>query len=352
MNVDTNDHNHNHDRDHDHRDHDHGSDGHKHRAGFLGAVGEIFHPHSHDSADSVDSALESDARGIRAVKIAFGALMLTTLLQLAVLVATGSVALLADTIHNFSDALTAVPLFIAFRLARRPPNRRYTYGYRRAEDLAGIFVIATITISAVIAGWEAIDRLIHPRPLTNIGWLFAAGVIGFAGNEVVALYRIRVGTDIGSAALVADGHHARTDGFTSLAVALGAIGVWLGFDRADPLVGLAISVAIFAVLRGAAVQVFHRLMDAVDPEITDHVAQVAGRAPGVVGVGWTQVRWIGHRLTANITITVPADLTVAGGHEVAESVRHALLREVRHLDTVDVHVDPLEAATDASPHAH
>src|SRR5204863_4914004 len=135
--------------------------------------------------------------------------------------------------------------------------------------LAGIFVIAMIAVSALVAGYEGIDRLIHPRPLSNLGWLFAAGLIGFAGNELVALYRIRIGRRIGSAALEADGHHARTDGFTSLAVALGAVGGWLGFERADPIVGLAISVAIFAVLLGAARQIFYRLMDAVDPDLVD-----------------------------------------------------------------------------------
>ena len=216
---------------------------------MRGAIAELFRPHSHDAADSVDSALEASERGLRAVKISFVALMVTALLQVLVIAATGSVALLADTIHNFSDALTAVPLFVAFRLSRRPPTRRYTYGYRRAEDLAGVFVIAMIALSAVIAAYQAIDRLINPRPITNIGWLFLAGLIGFAGNELVALYRIRVGRQIGSAALEADGYHARTDGFTSLAVSIGAIGVWLGFERADPIVGLVISIAIFAVLR-------------------------------------------------------------------------------------------------------
>ena len=224
---------------------------------------EIFRPHSHDAADSIDAALESDQRGIRAVKISFAALMVTALVQLLIVVVTSSVALLADTIHNFSDALTAIPLFIAFRLGRRAANQRYTYGYRRAEDLAGLFVLAMIAISAVVAGWQAIDRLIHPRELEHLGVLFAAGLVGFIGNELVALYRIREGHAIGSAALVADGYHARTDGFTSLAVALGAVGVWAGFDRADPIVGLIISIAIFAVLRGAARQVYYRLMDAV-----------------------------------------------------------------------------------------
>ena len=194
----------------------------------------------------------------------------------------------------------------------------------------------------MIAGWEAIGRLIHPRPLDNVGWLFAAGLIGFVGNELVALYRIRVGRRIASAALEADGYHARTDGFTSLAVALGALGAWLGFERTDPIVGLIISVAILAVLRGAARPIVHRLMDAVDPAIIDAIEHAAGHIPGVRDVPAVQARWIGHRLAASVTIVVDDDLSVREGHDVAETVRHALLRAVHHLDDVDVHVDPAD----------
>jgi cation diffusion facilitator family transporter len=323
---------------HDHR-HDHGGNRHRHGA-LHGVLRDVFRPHSHDASESVDTALEASERGVRAVKISFAALMVTALIQVFVIVATGSVALLADTIHNFSDSLTAVPLFIAFRLSRRPSNRRYTYGYRRAEDLAGLFVIAMVTLSAVIAGYEALDRLVNPQPLQNVGWLFVAGLVGFAGNELVAVYRIRVGDQIGSAALTADGHHARTDGFASLTVALGAAGVWLGFERADPIVGLIITIAILAVLRGAARQVFHRLMDAVDPRIVDQVEVVAARTAGVEQVDSVRVRWAGHRLAATLAIVVSDDLTVRDGHAVAEDVRHELFHAVRHLDEVTVHVDP------------
>jgi cation diffusion facilitator family transporter len=328
-----------------HHAHDHPHD-HEHAAGIRGLLGEIFRPHSHDASDSIDTALEATDRGIRAVKISFAALFVTSMLQLVVVVLTSSIALLADTIHNFSDALTAVPLFLAFRLSRRPPTRRYTYGYRRAEDLAGVFVVAMITLSSIVAGWEAVRRLIHPHHIDHVGALLAAGIIGFVGNELVALYRIREGNAIGSAALVADGYHARTDGFTSLAVALGAIGVWAGFDRADPVVGLGISIAILAVLIGAAREIYYRLMDAVDPRIVDGVEQVAHTTTGVVAVGATQARWLGHRLVADLAITVDENLPVREGHEIAEQVRHRLLHEVRHLDDANVHVDP--AGTD--PH--
>ena len=231
---------------------------------------------------------------------------------------TGSVALLADTIHNFADALTAVPLWIAFVLGRRAANKRYTYGYGRSEDLAGLFVLAMIAFSSALAAWESIDRLIHPQPVTNLWLLAMAGVIGFAGNELVAIYRIRVGKEIGSAALVADGYHARTDGLTSLAVVIGAIGVFFGFERADPIIGLLITVAILWVLKGAAVQVFARLMDAVDPDLTEAVERAAAAQPGVIEVTSTRLRWLGHRIEAEAHITVDCDLPTIQSHAIAD----------------------------------
>lgn len=308
-------------------------------------LGDIFAPHSHDAADSLDDALTSSDRGIRVVRVSFAALLCTAMLQLAVVIITGSVALLADTIHNFSDALTAVPLFLAFKLGQRAPNRRYTYGYGRAEDLAGVFVLAMITASAVIAAWEAVDRLLNPRAVEHVWVLLAAGLIGFVGNELVAMYRIREGRAIGSAALVADGLHARTDGFTSLAVALGAIGVAAGFQWADPVIGLVISIAIFAVLVGAARQVNTRLMDAVDPSLVDEVEHQVGHVPGVQATSDIRVRWVGHRLTTELTIDVAADLSVRAGHEVATQAHDRLINSVAHLDHATVHVHPMKAPT-------
>lgn len=232
-------------------------------------IKEIFAPHSHDAADSVDDTLESTAAGIRTVKISLLVLGLTALIQIVIVVMSGSVALAADTIHNFADALTAVPLWIAFALGAKPATRRYTYGFGRVEDLAGSFVVAMITMSAIIAGYEAIARLIHPQQIEHVGWVALAGLVGFIGNEWVALYRIRVGHRIGSAALIADGLHARTNGFTSLAVLCSAGGVALGFPLADPIVGLLITAAILAVLRTAARDVFRRLLDGVDPAMVD-----------------------------------------------------------------------------------
>ena len=281
----------------------------------------MFTPHSHDAADSMDPALEASADGIHAVKISLVALLATSLAQAVVVVLTGSVALLADTIHNFSDALTAVPLWIAFVLGRRAASRRYTYGYGRAEDLAGVFIVAMIALSSIVAGYESVRRLFNPQPVSNIGVLIAAGLIGFAGNELVAVYRIRVGRRIGSAALVADGLHARTDGFTSLAVVLGALGVLAGYPLADPIIGVLITVAILVVLRGAARDIYRRLMDAVDPELVDTAEASLIAVPGVIAVEELRLRWIGHRVRAETGITVDPTLGIVAAHDIATTAR-------------------------------
>lgn len=303
----------------------------------------MFRPHSHDAADSVDSALEGSAQGIRAVKISLVALGITAALQLLVVAISGSVALLADTIHNFSDALTAVPLWIAFVLSRRPATRRYTYGYGRAEDLAGLFVVAMIALSAVLAAYEATRRLIDPAPIQNLGWVAAAGVIGFLGNEWVALFRIRVGRRIGSAALVADGLHARTDGLTSLAVVVGAVGVWLGFPAADPIVGLVISVAIVMVLYSAARDVFRRLMDGVDSQLVDGAEASLASAPGVRAVRSLRIRWIGHTLHAEADVEVESDMSLRDSHRIAHAAEQHLLQTVPKLSGASIHTSPAGA---------
>jgi cation diffusion facilitator family transporter len=300
----------------------------------------VFQPHSHDAADSVDSALESNSEGIRAVKISLAGLGVTAVAQALLVVFTGSVALLADTIHNFSDALTAVPLWIAFVLVRRPASRRYTYGFGRAEDLAGVFIVAMIALSAVIAGYESVHRLLDPRPLEHIGVLIAAGILGFAGNELVAVYRIRVGRRIGSAALIADGLHARTDGFTSLAVVLGAAGVLLGLPLADPIIGLLITVAILFVLKGAATDIYRRLMDAVDPELVDTAEHTIHTTTGVESIEEVRLRWSGHRILGEVSIVADPKLSLIEAHTIAHDVHHRLLHELPKLEAVTVHVSP------------
>jgi cation diffusion facilitator family transporter len=311
--------------------HGHSHDGHGGR--FGAALREVFAPHSHDASDSIDGALESSAAGIRAVKISLLALGATALAQLLIVALSGSVALLADTIHNFSDALTAVPLWIAFALGRRAATRRYTYGFGRAEDLAGLFVIAMIALSAAIAGIESVRRLINPIQIEHVGWVAAAGLVGFIGNELVALYRIRVGRRIGSAALVADGLHARTDGFTSLAVLLGAGGVALGFPLADPIIGILITIAILAVLRTTTRDVFRRLMDGVEPDLIDAAETALAAEPGVRDVRSVKMRWIGHRLHADAELDIDPATSLTDAHRIAHEAEHTLTHAVPKLST-------------------
>lgn len=324
---------HNHDHEH-HDGHDH--DEHAHQGGMFGW---LFHGHKHEGAQ-IDSALEASTEGIRALKISLVGLLATAIFQSAIAWISGSAALLADTVHNFSDALTALPLWLAFVVSRRPANRRYTYGYGRSEDLAGLVIILMIALSAALAGYESARKLLQPEPISSLGWVIVAAIIGAAGNEIVAEYRIRTGRRIGSAALIADGQHARVDGLTSLAVLVGAIGVWLGFPLADPLVGLLITVAILFILKDTAQTMWYRLMDAVDPELTDRLEQVAQGVANVRAVHDVRVRWLGHRLRCELHISVDASLSTADSHAIAEEVRHKLLHELPGLEVVTVHVDP------------
>jgi cation diffusion facilitator family transporter len=258
----------------------------------------------------------------------------------AFVIISGSVGLLADTIHNFSDALTAVPLGIAFMLGRRAATRQYTYGYGRAEDIAGAIIVLMIFASALVAGYESYEKLVHPQPLQNVAWVMVAAVIGFLGNEAVAVFRIRVGREIGSAALIADGQHARIDGFTSLAVFFGALGSALGLPIADPVVGLLITIAILIIVKDAVVAMWLRLMDAVDPAVVDMVEHTASDISGVEKVDNVRVRWTGHRLLAELHVTVNEDLPTRASHSIAEEVRHALFHVQPKLIEVTVHIDP------------
>jgi cation diffusion facilitator family transporter len=320
-----------------HANHDHEHD-HEHR--LTDWWRGLFHPHAHGHSVSASDPALSNARGIWAVKVSLIALLVTAVFQLFIVNISGSVALLADTLHNFSDALTAVPLWLAFTLARRPRNVRYTYGYGRAEDLAGVLIVVMIFFSAIEVLHQSVEKVVYPQPVTNLGWITLAAIVGFVGNEAVAIFRLRIGREIGSAALIADGLHARTDGFTSLGVLVGVIGVALGFPLADPLMGLGIGITILIVTWKAARDMWYRLMDAIDPEVGRSLAQITLRVPGVLAVRETAVRWLGHRQRAELSITVAADLSVVQGHQIAEVVRHDLFHELPALANVVVHVDP------------
>ncbi|MGV9932528.1 cation diffusion facilitator family transporter [Streptomyces olivaceoviridis] len=336
---------------HGHGSHEHAPHGHAHGTpGLRHRLAHLLTPHSHETAGKLDPALESSVRGMRALWVSLAVLGATALAQAVVVAASGSVALLGDTVHNAADALTAVPLGIAFVLGRRAATRRFTYGYGRAEDLAGLAIVLTIAASAAFAAWAAVGRLLDPRPVTQVPAVALAALLGFAGNEWVARYRIRVGREIGSAALVADGLHARTDGFTSLAVLLGAGGSALGWHLADPLVGLAITAAIVLVLRDAAREVFRRVLDAVDPALVDRAEHAVRQVPGVRAVGELRLRWIGHRLRAELTVVVDGEATLRQAHAIAVETEHALLHAVPRLTAALVHADPAPLPGEADPH--
>ena len=294
--------------------------------------------HAHDEGP-VD-ALESSEEGIRALKASLVALMLTALFQAVIVVFSGSVALLADTIHNFGDALTAVPLWVAFALSRRAATRSYTYGYGRAEDLAGVAIVGVIFFSACVAGYESVMKLVHGAEVSNVGWVAVAAVVGFVGNEIVARWRISVGERIGSAALVADGQHARTDGFTSLAVLLGVVGVWLGYPIVDPIVGLGITVAILFIVKDSALSIWRRMMDSVDPEVVEGIERAAGEVPQIEEIESVRARWVGHRVHGEVSVRVARDLSVAEAARVKEKLQEAAKCTLPRLERLSVETDP------------
>lgn len=264
----------------------------------------------------------------------------TALAQIVIVAVSGSIALLADTLHNLGHLVTTIPLVIAFRLGRRQPTKHFPFGYRRAEDLVGLLIAGVIAASAGLIIWESVTALQDPRPLTNLGWVFAAGLVGAAGNEVVAIYRIRIGRKIGSAALIAEGNHARADGLTSIAVAIGAIGVWLGFARPDAIIGLVIAGAILWILIDSSRALIRRLMDGIEPALVDDIERVASAVPGIESVEDIRARWSGHRIEAQLTLGVAGDLTVAQAHDLTVAAHDTLVRTVPHLNAVVIHLHP------------
>ncbi len=328
-----NHHVHHHEHEHHHED---GGNGHPHGHHKHGG-----HGHTHGV---IDPSITTSQRGIWAIKWSFVGLMATALLQVVVVLLSGSVALLADTIHNFGDAATAIPLWIAFTLARWKPSKRFTYGYGRVEDLAGVTIVLIILFSAIVAGYESVNRFFHPQTVEYLWAVIAASVLGFLGNEAVAVFRIKVGKEISSTALIADGYHARVDGLTSLAVLFGALGVWLGYPLADPIVGILITIAIGGIVWQSAKAVFTRLLDGVETDVIDEIKHAANHVPEVQEVTDVRSRWLGHRLHAEVNIAVPPDLSVAEGHAIAKEVHHQLLHHLSYLSMAIIHVDPVEEA--------
>ncbi|WP_063776426.1 cation diffusion facilitator family transporter [Paenibacillus sp. IHB B 3415] len=306
------------------------------------------HGHSHVG---VDSGIVKNKEATRVLMISLIAMFITAVFQAIIVAFSGSVALLADTIHNFGDALTSIPLWIAFVLSRRLPTKRFTYGLNRTEDLAGLIIILLIAVSAVVAGYESIQRLYNGTPVTNLWAVGSAAIIGFIGNELVAVYRIRMGKKIGSAALVADGHHARIDGITSLAVLLGVLGSWLGYPIVDPIVGLGITITIIFIVKDSVKTIFSRLLDGMEPATIDLITASTRDVKGVIEVNEVKARWFGHEIKADLSITVDPDLSLMKAQEIVKDVIHRLHHDIEHLGNVLVHVDP-EGETGGLHHSH
>ena len=312
--------------------HGHSHDHHHHSGNILAKIAMALHlpgfTHDHSHADlAADRAFLDNQLAVRTVWIALTALGLTTALQVVIYIASNSVALLADTVHNLGDALNSIPLLFAFYVARRAANKRYTYGYGRLEDLAGVFIVISIGFSAAYILYESIQRLLNPLPLENLEWIALAALVGFVGNELVALMQIRVGRRIGSDAMIADGQHALIDGLTSLAVLIAVIGTLIGLPILDPIVGVVIAFAIVGITWNAIKAVWYRMMDAVDPHLVEHVEDHARAVDGVDEVLTLRLRWVGHRMYGVIKVAVPADASLADSQVIVEAVQ----REAGHV---------------------
>ncbi len=320
------------DNDHGHEPHDRWLRRVRHRVGHV-----IAHDHNQNPGTDI---LDTGAAGIRVTKVSLVALGVTALIQGAIVVISGSVALLSDTLHNLTDALTAIPLWIAFAVGRKPPTQRYTYGFNRAEDWAGLLIVVAIAVSAALVIWESAQRLVDPRLIDQIPWVIAAGIVGALGNEFVARYRIRVGGSIGSEALVTDGRHARTDALTSLAVVIAGVGARFGLAWVDPVAGLAVSIPILWLLARSTRRIFLRLIDGIEPELVEKAASTIANVSGVESVDDLRVRWHGHQLRVAASISVRSTLTVKQGHDIAHSAEHELHHAFDTPIVATIHVEP------------
>lgn len=290
--------------------------------------GDGAHNHIHGV---IDPAIATSERGLWAVKWSLVGLLITAALQLLVFWLSGSVALLADLIHNIGDAMTALPLAVAFIIGRRKPTARFTYGYGRVEDLAGVVVVGVVLVSALITAYESVDRFYHPQPIHHVGALAIAAIIGFIGNEIVAIFRMRVGREINSAALIADGHHALADGLVSLAVLASALGVGLGYTWADPLIGLVITAVLLKIVWESGQTIFTRLLDGVEPEVIHSIHHAVEPITGVEAVRRIRARWIGHRLLAEVDVVVAGHQSLHAGQAIAETVEAQLQETLPYL---------------------
>jgi len=294
---------------------------------------------------------------VRALKLGVAGLGLTTVVQTVLLLLSGSIALLGDTLHNGVDVAGTAVVWVAFVLSRRSPSDRFGYGYHRFEDLAGLVVVLLIAGSAALVIFESIRAFGDSVEFSRPGLVLIAGGVGFLGNEAVAQYKLRTGRKIGSAALVADGQHSRADGLTSLGVIAAAIGLMLGWQWLDAMVGLGIGVMIAWAAVQSGRDVFLRLLDYGDPELLHQLGHAAESVEGFDHISDLRVRHLGRTVHVVAHVCMPAEYSLSQAHDVAEDLRHAWLRMVPADSLVDIHADPFEPgiptphlATPVRPH--
>jgi cation diffusion facilitator family transporter len=283
--------------------------------------------------------LPDEKAATRAVIVSAVALGIAAVVEFAGSRQSHSAGVLADALHNAGDVLTTLVLLGAFAVARRPATRRFPSGFGRVEDVATLVIVLVIVFTAAAAALESLTRILSTEGYQNAGPALAAAAVGVVANHGVSEYKIRVGRRIRSLALEADGLHSRLDAIVSAGAFVGLALAWMGFAIADPLSGLAITIAIVYILAGTVGRLVLRMMDAVDPAVIEQITTAALSAKGVLGVHDVRARWVGRELVAVIHIDCPPDSTLAQAHDIAQAVEHEVEHRVPAV-RLDVHMDP------------
>jgi cation diffusion facilitator family transporter len=275
------------------------------------------------AADDVSERRQAN----RAIAVSALGLALTGIIELAIALVSGSVALFGDAVHNLSDVSTSALVFFGFRASRKVPSNRHPYGYERAEDLAGIGVAVVIWASALVAGVESVTKLLDDGGTADLGWGIGAAAVGIAGNQLVAFYKFVVGRRIRSATLVADAKHSWLDALSSAGAMLGLIGVAFGFGWADAVAGIIVTGFICHVGWKVTAEMAHRLLDGVDPDIITTAEITATTVPGV-NHAHARARWTGRTLRIEVEAFLDPDITIAEADQIGHLVATALTAQI------------------------
>ncbi|TME10975.1 MAG: cation transporter [Chloroflexi bacterium] len=286
-------------------------------------------------------APSDEGAATRAVVVSAAVLGAAAAIEFAASASGRSAGVLADALHNAGDVLTTLVLLAAFAVARRPATRRFTSGFGRVEDVATLVIILIIVFTAAAAAFESLGRLLSSEgySISRIGPSLLAAAIGVVANLGVSEYKIRVGRRIRSLALEADGIHSRLDALVSAGAFAGLGLAWMGIAIADPLTGLAITIAIVYILAGTVGRLVLRMMDAVDPDLIDQIASAARSVKGVLGVHDVRARWVGRELVAMMHIDCAPNASLIQAHDIAQAVQQEVELQVPAVH-LDVHMDP------------